>query len=343
MYRKILVAVENSPADQAILGHVRELAALTGAELLLVHVADGWAARHFDHLKLRESEEMRADRAYLAQLAESLPNLKVTTELAMGDPANELIRLCRGARGRPDRHVHARPPLPERSDPRHHRQQGPPHGAHPGPAAQGQLSSTAPSARQFTSHNSQVTNSMRKGSFANSELLNSELSDLLIARPHSSSDASRAPSTSDSSFAHITCGCTRWMCSICAKPQSVPAMTFSRPTIFASRTMRSATRRGCSTVVVWWVMTPGIRIFPGGSFDVLPDAPLVLVARVGALDQVGAGAHAQHQVHDRVERRVGDVRHVPAAEADVIADAILRDVGAAPWFSASTRSSAHSR
>jgi nucleotide-binding universal stress UspA family protein len=94
MYRKILVAVENSPADQAILGHVRELATLTGAELLLVHVADGWAARHYDQLKLRESEEMRADRAYLAKLAESLPNLRVTTELAMGDPANELIRLC---------------------------------------------------------------------------------------------------------------------------------------------------------------------------------------------------------------------------------------------------------
>ena len=94
MYNRILVAVENSPADRAILAHVRELATLTGAELLLVHVADGWAARHFDQLKLRESEEMRIDRAYLAQLAESLPELKVTTELAMGDPANELIRLC---------------------------------------------------------------------------------------------------------------------------------------------------------------------------------------------------------------------------------------------------------
>lgn len=94
MYNRILVAVENSPADQAILGHVRQLAALTGAELLLVHVADGWAARHFDHLQLRESEEMRVDREYLAKLAASLPNLRVTTELAMGDPANELIRLA---------------------------------------------------------------------------------------------------------------------------------------------------------------------------------------------------------------------------------------------------------
>ena len=96
MYRSILVAVENSPADRTILTHVRQLASLTGAELLLVHVADGWAARHFDQLKLRESEEMKADRAYLDQLAAELTaaSLSVTTELAMGDPATELIRLC---------------------------------------------------------------------------------------------------------------------------------------------------------------------------------------------------------------------------------------------------------
>ena len=94
MYRRILVAVENSAADQTILTHVRALASLTGAELLLVHVADGWAARNFDQLKLRESEEMRADRAYLEQLAGSLAEFRVTTELALGDPASELIRLA---------------------------------------------------------------------------------------------------------------------------------------------------------------------------------------------------------------------------------------------------------
>ena len=96
MYRRILVAIENSAADRTILKHVSELARLTGAQLLLVHVADGWAARHFDELKLRESEEMKADRAYLNRLAAELSAsaLKVTTELAMGDPATELIRLC---------------------------------------------------------------------------------------------------------------------------------------------------------------------------------------------------------------------------------------------------------
>ncbi len=96
MYRRILVAVENSTADRTILSHVAELAKLTGAELLLVHVADGWAARNFDQLKLRESEEMKSDRAYLDQIRADLEGrgLTVETRLAMGDPATELIKIA---------------------------------------------------------------------------------------------------------------------------------------------------------------------------------------------------------------------------------------------------------
>jgi len=95
MYKKILVAIENSEADRAILTHIRGLARLTGAELLLVHVADGWAARHFDDLNLRESEEMRADREYLAMIQGTLQaeGFSVRTLLAKGDPATELIRV----------------------------------------------------------------------------------------------------------------------------------------------------------------------------------------------------------------------------------------------------------
>ena len=96
MYRRILVAVENSPADRTILEHVAGLAKLTGAELLLVHVADGWAARNFDQLQLRESEEMKSDRAYLDGLRQDLAarGFTVQTKLAMGDPATELIRVA---------------------------------------------------------------------------------------------------------------------------------------------------------------------------------------------------------------------------------------------------------
>jgi nucleotide-binding universal stress UspA family protein len=95
MYTRILVAIEHSPKDQTILDHVAGLARLTGAELLLVHVADGFAARHFEDLQLRESEEMKDDRAYLEQLRQQLTasGLRVEVELAKGDPATELIRM----------------------------------------------------------------------------------------------------------------------------------------------------------------------------------------------------------------------------------------------------------
>jgi nucleotide-binding universal stress UspA family protein len=96
VYHHILVAVEHSKADEAILDHVKHLATLTGARLLLVHVADGFAARHFDDLNLRESEEIREDRAYLARRSQELQNagLTVDTRLAMGDPATELIKIA---------------------------------------------------------------------------------------------------------------------------------------------------------------------------------------------------------------------------------------------------------
>lgn len=94
MYRRILVAVENSAADRTIIDHVSALAKMTGARLLLVHVADGWVARNFDQLKLRESEEMKSDREYLETLRAELTakGFAVETQLAMGDPATELIR-----------------------------------------------------------------------------------------------------------------------------------------------------------------------------------------------------------------------------------------------------------
>jgi universal stress protein A len=94
VYRRILVAVENSAADHTIVEHASSLAQIMGSELLLVHVADGWAARNYDQLQLRESEEMKTDRAYLDRLQRDLTarGLKVQTKLAMGDPATELIR-----------------------------------------------------------------------------------------------------------------------------------------------------------------------------------------------------------------------------------------------------------
>ena len=97
MYNHILVAIEHSPADATILAHVSDLAKLHHARVLLLHVADGWAARAYDELALRESEEMQEDRAYLAGVAQQLQAQGIDSawRLGRGDPATEIVAAAR--------------------------------------------------------------------------------------------------------------------------------------------------------------------------------------------------------------------------------------------------------
>src|SRR5882672_8196118 len=94
MYRKILVALENTHADQSLLPHVTALAKRLESHLLLVHVADGWVARNFEKLKLAESDEMKADKEYLERTAARLraEGLSVSAHLALGDPPREILK-----------------------------------------------------------------------------------------------------------------------------------------------------------------------------------------------------------------------------------------------------------
>ena len=92
MYRRILVPLEHTDYDDAIVAHVRDLAKLCGASVVLIHVADGWAARNQHQLGLRESAEMKFDREYLEERADELEAEGITTEcvLAGGDPGKEI-------------------------------------------------------------------------------------------------------------------------------------------------------------------------------------------------------------------------------------------------------------
>jgi nucleotide-binding universal stress UspA family protein len=96
MYRHILIPLENADADEAILGHIKPLARMTGAKLLLVHVANGWVARNFDQLELAESEEMKQDRAYLEKRHRELSSEGFSCDamLALGEPSDEIVRLA---------------------------------------------------------------------------------------------------------------------------------------------------------------------------------------------------------------------------------------------------------
>ena len=92
MYTRILVPLEHSPADATIIAHVRDLARRLRSAIVLVHVADGWVARNIKELDLRESEEMREDRAYLEDTCARLvaEGFDADAILAAGDPAKEI-------------------------------------------------------------------------------------------------------------------------------------------------------------------------------------------------------------------------------------------------------------
>jgi nucleotide-binding universal stress UspA family protein len=92
MYKRILVPLENTRTDRVIIAHVRDLARQCGASVVLIHVADGFAARNLQQLDLRESEEMRRDRAYLDAMCDELhaEGLPCEAVLACGNPADEI-------------------------------------------------------------------------------------------------------------------------------------------------------------------------------------------------------------------------------------------------------------
>src|SRR5437667_10435941 len=97
MYQHILIPLENSAADETILAHIKPLARMAHARMLLVHVADGWVQRNFNQLQLAESEEMKQDRVYLEKRQCELINdgFSCDAVLALGEPSDEIIKLAR--------------------------------------------------------------------------------------------------------------------------------------------------------------------------------------------------------------------------------------------------------
>lgn len=93
MYQRILVPLEHTEYDEVILAHVGKLSrSCGGSTIVLIHVADGWAARNIKELHLRESEEMKSDHEYIEAIADRLETegFKVEALLAGGDPAREI-------------------------------------------------------------------------------------------------------------------------------------------------------------------------------------------------------------------------------------------------------------
>jgi nucleotide-binding universal stress UspA family protein len=97
MFKKILVALDHTDADTALLPQVKELARLTGADLFLFHVSDGWVARWQENLNLSDSQEIKEDRDYLDKLGALLraEGYRVEVRLSAGEPADEILKAAR--------------------------------------------------------------------------------------------------------------------------------------------------------------------------------------------------------------------------------------------------------
>ncbi|HXP17220.1 MAG TPA: universal stress protein [Terriglobales bacterium] len=95
MYGTILVTLDGTPTDRAIIEHVKQLARLAHSRLVLLHVADGWAARTYGPDAV--SPEIAEDTAYLEKIRAEFQSAGIPTEaeLAYGEPAGEIIKWVR--------------------------------------------------------------------------------------------------------------------------------------------------------------------------------------------------------------------------------------------------------
>jgi nucleotide-binding universal stress UspA family protein len=92
MYDTILVTLDGTSTDRAIIDHIKQLALLAHSRLVLLHVADGWAARTYGPDAV--SPEITEDRAYLEKVRTEFQSLGIPTEveLAYGEPDKEIIK-----------------------------------------------------------------------------------------------------------------------------------------------------------------------------------------------------------------------------------------------------------
>ena len=93
MYEIILVTLDSTPSDRAIIEHVKRLAKFAHSRLVLLHVADGWAARTYGPEAV--SPQITADTAYLEKDRAEFESagIRAQAELGYGDPANQIVKL----------------------------------------------------------------------------------------------------------------------------------------------------------------------------------------------------------------------------------------------------------
>ncbi len=92
MYKTILIPVDNTPTDRAIIDHIKPLAKLMGSRVIILHIATGVPAQY--HGKEAAGQEVEEDNAYLKQLTDEFlaAGIPARSELGFGEPAKEIIK-----------------------------------------------------------------------------------------------------------------------------------------------------------------------------------------------------------------------------------------------------------
>jgi nucleotide-binding universal stress UspA family protein len=92
MYKTILVTLDTTATDRAIIEHVKQLAKLAGSRVVLLHVADGAPAKWRG--PDAGGEEVEQDQAYLDGIKAEFDALAIPVEalLAYGDPVKQIVK-----------------------------------------------------------------------------------------------------------------------------------------------------------------------------------------------------------------------------------------------------------
>ena len=95
MYNKILLTLDATPSDRVIIEHIKSLAKAMHSRVVLLHVADGWAAR--THGADAVSPEIAEDTAYLRGVQAEFQSLGISAEaeMAFGEPGDEIVKWVR--------------------------------------------------------------------------------------------------------------------------------------------------------------------------------------------------------------------------------------------------------
>ena len=92
MYKTILLTLDGTPTDRAMIEHVKPLARVAASRVVLLHVADGWAARTYGPDAI--SPEISEDKLYLEKIRSEFraEGINADADLAFGDPATEIVK-----------------------------------------------------------------------------------------------------------------------------------------------------------------------------------------------------------------------------------------------------------